>query len=241
MLLLLAAIAGETRAAGAQQGSQEPLPPAAAVAVDAGMLATVAAILSPPADADAPEPAAMVEKLCNLGPPAVPVLVGMLAGEIEAPVAVPGTDDRPVHPLALEQRTPVLQETLACLPANAVLEHLTTRLESSPETQVRLLIADLLGGVEDPEACKLLVSLIEDLDPLELRRRYVQETLESALAAHLVRTPDALDFVWQSGFDAPAERLGIFARAIGGTRTSRTASISWRTGSTRAPKRTPSS
>jgi HEAT repeat protein len=147
------------------------------------------------------------------------VLVGLLAGEIEPPVTVPGTEDGPVHPLALEQRTPVLRETLACLPANAVLEHLSTRLESNPETQVRLLIAELLGGIEDPDACQLLISLIEGLEPLELRRRYVQETLEGALAAHLLRAPDAIDLVWQSGFDAPAERLGIFARAVGATRT----------------------
>jgi HEAT repeat protein len=223
VLLLLVAFAPETRAAGAQPGSQEPLSPTA-VEIDAAALAEVSALLAPPADRDAPEPAATVEKLCGLGARAAPVLVGMLAGEIEAPLVLPGTtpgaEERPVHPLALEQRPQVLREALACLPPSAVLEHLATRLESGLDWQTRLWIADLLGRLEDPEACVLLVDLVEGFEAVELRRRYVQETLERALVAHLVRAPETLDVVWESGFDAPAERLGLYARAIGATRTS---------------------
>jgi HEAT repeat protein len=223
LLLSVAAIQASGARAQVAGGEDPPSTPPAdtAPAVDAGALGAVARVLAPPADGPAPDAAAMAAAICELGSPAVPVLVGLLAGEVELAESVPGTADGAVHPAALEQRAAVLRAALECLPSGAVLAHLGSRLQHGPQAGTRLWIAGLLGGIDDPRACEQLLELIEGLDALALRPRHAQETLAGALAAHLVRQPEALDDVWPSGPGVPPERLVVFARALGAVRSTR--------------------
>ena len=215
-LAVVFALGGSLRAAPQDEGAE-----ASAVQLDAEVLGALERILTPPATQAGVDPKLMTKAIVELGPPAIPVLVALLAGEVDAACFVPGTLEEPVHPLALAERTAILRAALAGMPRGAVLAHLGQRLDGEPTLDLRLMLAGMLGDVADDRAFALLLSICEGVEPIHLQRSYVQGTLEPALAAHLVREPALLGDLEKRAFRVDAAVLGVYARAVGLTHSSR--------------------
>jgi HEAT repeat protein len=215
-LAVVFALGGSLRAA-----PQAGAPAAPAAQFDAGVLGAVERILTPAASAPEVEPHALVAALVQLGPPAIPVVVAMLCGEVEAAYYVPGTLEEPVQPAVLELRDGILRGALAGFDQRAVLEHVRERLARESGMDVRLALATTLGRMQDKAAFELLLELADGIESIHLQRSYVQGSLEPAIAAHLVRDLRLLHVLDQRAYRADAALLGVYARSVGSTHSAR--------------------
>lgn len=215
-LAVVFALGGPLRAA-----PQSGAPAEIAVQLDADSFGAIERILTPPATQTKLDPEALVAEIVQHGPSAIPVVVAMLAGEVEASLFVPGTLGDPVHPRALEKRSEVLRAALAGLPGPTVLAHVQERLAASPGMDLRLMLAGVLGGMSERTAFRVLLELVDGIESIHLMRSYVQGSLEGALTAHLRRDPALLQELDKRAFRANAALLGVYARSVGSTRSSR--------------------
>lgn len=210
---------------GSVQDPATERPQPSAVQLDAEALAAVERVLTPPASEEEVDPQAMAKAIVALGAPAIPVVVSLLAGEVEASAVLPGTLDQPVHPRALEARSEVLRAALAGLPRGAVLAHVGQRLGAEPGLDLSLMLAGILGDIPDDRAFELLLQISEGIEPIHLMRSYVQSSLEPALANHLVREPRLLADLDRRAFRVDAAALALFARAVGRTHSARAVEV----------------
>lgn len=199
--------------------AEEPKRPA--VQVDAETFAAIERLLTPPATAGKVDPQSISAAIAKLGEPAIPVVTALLAGEVDAAWFVPGTLEEAVQPLALERRTEILRAALAGLPSAAVLAHVEERLAAEPEMDVRLMLAGVLGGIPQRQAFELLLALIDGIEPIHLRRSYVQGSVEGPISDHLRSDPGLLEQLDQRSFRADAALLGVYARAVGSVHSAR--------------------
>lgn len=194
---------------------------AAAVQLDAELLGAVERILTPPATEKQVDPQALSAAIVHLGAPAIPVVLAMLCGEAEAAWYVPGTLEEPIQPLALEQRDEILRAALAGFDPRAVLDHVRERLAREPDLDLRLMLAGVLGRMPERAAFELLLDLVHGIESIHLLRSYVQGSVEGAITAHLTRDPGCLPALDKRAFRADAALLGVFARSVGATHSSR--------------------
>lgn len=202
----------------------EPTTPSAGMPAAASVapLDAVSAILSPSASGPKPDPAAMARRLGALGASAIPVVVGMLCGEIPLPQVEEGTWDQPIHAEALARREQVLLESLRHFRSKDVVEHLRGQASSLPY-EGRLVCARLLGEVATLDAQAALLELLERFDPAELEREYARTILEGALTRCVTHDPAALRELSKRLSRIDTSLLPVLARAIGRTRGPRSA------------------
>lgn len=189
--------------------------------LDAELFGAIERILTPSATAQKVEPQALSTAIAQLGPSAIPVVVAMLAGEVEAAWFVPGTLEEPVQPRILEQRAEILRAALAQMPGSAVLAHIQQRLEASPELDVRLMLAGLLGKLQGRKAFEMLLGLVDGIESIHLMRSYVQGSVEVPIGEHLQRDPGVIAQIDKRAFRADAALLGVYARSIGSVHSAR--------------------
>jgi HEAT repeat protein len=159
----------------------------------------------------------MAKRLGRLGAGAIPVVVGMLCGEIPPPIVEEGTWDQPIHPLALQNREQVLFASLRQFRSADVVEHLRGHASQS-SYDVRLVCARLLGEVATVEAQAALLETLEQYSAAELEREYARSTLEAALAACVQRDPAALNALAKRLQKINPALLPLIARSLGRNR-----------------------
>jgi HEAT repeat protein len=158
--------------------------------VDPEVLAAVLAALETVKQGKVDERIDVCEQILGRGPAVVPVVCGLLCGDLELPVELDAALE-PLGPPELAQlERDVLLECLRRSDAELVIEHLVLRCEGAP-LSVRLAAADLLGHVDHERSSDALLELIEGIDPLQLESEFVQRALNGALARQLLVTPDA--------------------------------------------------
>jgi len=212
-LAVLLALGGPLRAA--------PQTGAPAVQLDPATFAAIERILTPPATEPKVDPQALSAAIAQLGPSAIPVVVAMLGGEVEAAPFVPGTLEEPVQALVLESRTAILRAALAGFPVRDVLAHVDRRLAADPGMDLRLMLAGVLGEIPGTEAFERLLALVDGIEPVHLMRSYVQGSLEGPITAHLARDTRCLTELDRRAYRAGPELLGVYARCVGSTHSSR--------------------
>ncbi|MCC6407057.1 MAG: hypothetical protein IT453_07820 [Planctomycetes bacterium] len=182
-LALVAAIGAALFLAIPSGSKREPLP--GSHLDDPELALAVLAALSPPADGPDPKPKEIVEQLTDLGAAALPLEIAILCGEFTMPEFVPGTIDRPIHPLALEKRFEFLQTVLRALPPKDVVAALRRYAEPTTPLDVRLVLVRLLGEVDASDALGAVLDLATAIEPVHLQRPYVLSQLESALGRRI--------------------------------------------------------
>ena len=184
---------------------------------DDDALHAVNTILAPGVDAPKPQVSTMAKRLGALGPNAIPVVVGMLCGEIESPQFEEGSLDQPIHPEALARREQALFASVCHFSSKDVVAQLQSRIEESPY-EVRLVLARLLGEVATLEAQAALLELLGKLEPEQLQREYARVTLEEALARCVARDPAAVQQLSKLVRKLNPTLLPLLARGVGKTR-----------------------
>ena len=190
-------------------------------ALDPQVVTAVQAVLTPPASGGRPEAARMEASLKALGPQALPVVVALLAGEVEVPHTAAGTLEEPVHPIAVALRDSVLRASLDRFEPSAVVAHLAQRASGDASVDLKLFAAGTLGGIEDRRACAAVLTIAGSIEPIHLLRSYVQQTLEQALAAQVVWRPAAAMEIEQAARGAEPELLCVLVRAVARQRSAR--------------------
>ena len=186
--------------------------------LDQQLVARVQAVLTPPATAAAPSLKLMTNELVAFGDGAVPVLVAMLAGEIEVPETARDTLD-PVHPAALAARSEVLRAALARLDQRTLVQHLELRAGGQAPLDFKLFALGLLAGVDQEEAPRVAVDLVVSIEPIHLMRSYVLDAVETSLAAQIERRPDALVLLEHAAEEAGPELCCALARSAARVRS----------------------
>ena len=177
---------------------------ALSVELDQQLVARVQAVLTPPATAAAPNLKAMTNELVVFGDGAVPVLVALLAGEIEVPETARDSLD-PVHPAALAARSEVLRAALARLDQRTLVQHLELRAGGQAPLDFKLFALGLLAGVDQEDAPRVALDLAASIEPIHLMRSYVLDAVETSLAAQIERRPDALVLLEHAAEEAGPE------------------------------------
>lgn len=155
--------------------------------VDALALDTVQRLLSPPADGPEPDLDATFEALEEHGSQMLDVVCGMLCGEVPLePVDAAGAPVQ-VHPRMLAARQELMRRYVASCDAATVVACLRARGADDAPLDVRVAAVRLLGEVADPGALDALMELAAGVEPAYLERSYVQASLQTALAACIVR------------------------------------------------------
>lgn len=201
---------------------QDPPPPATTSAeLDAALAAAVVAVLTPPASGEAPDPAAMAQAIVKLGTPAIPAVVAALSGELDVPIELPDGSGEPVHPAALAARDEVLGTALRAFEPRAVVEHLAARSQGDAPMDFKLFAAGLLGELDDAGALPALLAITSSIEPIHLRRTYVQQSLEGGIASQLERRTDSLAQLERAAKDAGPELTCVLARSVARVRSAR--------------------
>lgn len=186
LALLIVVLAGASAPAWAVDGtpqSEQPAP-SAHPSADTSLAGEVWRALLPPAKSDEPTVAAISARIVHLGADAIPVLTGILFGEITEPEELVD-----VHPRAIELRQQILIASLRRLPAVAVVEHFRTKCGPSAELDVKLLSVRVLGEVGGASALEAVLTIASGIEPIHWMRTYVQMPIEQALTAILSREP----------------------------------------------------
>jgi HEAT repeat protein len=203
----------------------EPVEPDAPIshrsALNPRARAAVEAVLLPRAVGPEPTLESMVRDLVALKAPAIPVLIAIACGEEELSEFAIGTKDAPVHPRAIELRQQAIAGALRELPAPQVAASLREWGVGAP-LDMALVAAQFLGDCADPTALDTLVEIARAIEPIQLRRTYVNATLQTALAKHFARTPLALE---QLELRGPDDAWPVFVHAASASRT--TTSARW--------------
>lgn len=186
--------------------------------LDQALLVRVQAVLTPPAGAAAPSPAKMTAELVSLGDGALPVVVALLAGEIDVPETARDSFD-PVHPAAVAARGDVLRATLARLDQRQLAEHLASRCGGDAPLDWKLFALGLLAQADSDEAPRAALEIATSIEPIHLMRSYVLESVELALAAQIERRPAALGLLVHAAESAGPELCCALARSAGRVRS----------------------
>jgi hypothetical protein len=182
------------------------------VELDPALVARVQSVLTPPATAAAPSQAAMTSALVALGDGALPVVVALLAGEVEVPETARESLD-PVHPAAVAARSDVLRAALARLDQSALVEHLALRAGGDAALDWKLFALGLLARVDEPQAPRAALDIAASIEPIHLLRSYVLESVELALSAQIERRPETLDLIEVASREAGPELCCALARS----------------------------
>jgi hypothetical protein len=192
------------------------------VELDAALVARVQSVLTPPASAAAPSPAAMASELVALGDGALPVVVAVLAGEVEIPETVRDSLD-PVHPAAVAARSDVLRAALVRLDQGELVQHLALRASGDAPLDWKLFALGLLGRVDQQQAPRVTLDIVASIQPIHLLRSYVLESVELALAAQIERRPDTLGLMEVAAREAGPELCCAMARSAARVRSAHSA------------------
>lgn len=201
--------------ADAPVASGVPAKPAAAEPVEP--LRAVCAVLAPAAKGPKPNAVAMAKRLGGIGAGAIPVVVGMLCGDVPAPAVAEGTADQPIHPEALARREQVLFASLQRFRSKDVVAHLRSRAPTATY-ETRLVLVRLLGEVGTPDAMNALVDLLSGFEPMQLQRDYLKTTVEGAIARCIAQDPASLQQLSRASLKVDRALIPLLARGVGRTR-----------------------
>ncbi len=203
---------------------QAALGPEELSADSAESLRSVTKILAPGIGARTPNATEMAERLGDLGPSAIPVVVAMLCGHVPAPEFAAGTLDQPIHPLAIAGAQPAMFASIAHFRPKDVVAHL--RLCAPDATyDDRLLFARLLGEVGTLDAQSALIELLALIEPIDLTRDRLANMFEDALTRCIKNEAGALKQLSKSLAKLPGASLPFVARAVGRTRGPHSAAL----------------
>lgn len=192
---------------------------------DPALALAVLEVLSPPLDGPTPDPGTLKARLLALGDAALPLEIAILCGEFDMPEFVPGSADRPVHPIAIASRDDVLLGVLQSAPAASVLQCLRRYPDANTPVDVRLVLARLLGELDADGALEALLDLANGIEAIQFKRAYVVNRLEAALGRRIERTTH-VGARLQSAFSKTDPALWpALARAAGRSRSPEVASF----------------
>ena len=166
----------------------------------------------------------MAERLVNLGPTAIPVVVAMLAGQVPAPEFAAGTLDQPIHPAAIACRERALFASISRFRPKDVVAYLQLCAPDATYDD-RLLYARLLGEVGTLDAQAALIELLALFEPIDLTRDRLANMFEDALVRCIANDSGALKQLSKSLSKLPAPSLPFVARAVGRTRGPQSAAL----------------
>jgi HEAT repeat protein len=177
----------------------------------------VNAVLAPRVGDPSPDERAMASRLGQLGPEAIPVIIGMLSGSVPAAEFAHGTTDQPIHPAALACREQVLFASLKKFNSKDVV---TFASRNAPFASLgeQLVFARVLGEQASLEAQDALLAMLAGVEPIQLQRDYVRGTFEQALGECLSSGPAALRNLSNAVAGLDPALLPTLARAVGRTR-----------------------
>lgn len=175
-------------------------------------------ILSPPATGLEPRVDEMAHRIVELGDAAVPVVIGILLGEVAEPFD--DEDYESIHPSALRLQDQVLRDSLSRFPAEQLMEELQQKCTGDVELRARLALIGLLKVNPDPRSVEVLLELSKPIEPIHLQRSYIRGTLERTLAAILIDQPGAWRELRHAMPDVPPAFRPMVVRAIGSTGSS---------------------
>jgi len=212
----------QTRAARAEvdrAGDARRKPPP----VDAFVLAAELELLNPKLEQREPDCVQIVAGLQALGPQAIPVLCGMLCGEIACARRDAQGVEVPMHPLLALEHPRLLREALAAFDAGLVVQHLAERAGPGAPIDVRLTAAGLLAHSAHEQAFDALVGMVRAMEPLELESGSARAALEDALARQWARQPRSRARCESLAQDLDRDRLAVLARAAASAGTAEAA------------------
>jgi HEAT repeats len=198
--------------------AQGPAPLELSSELDQQLVARIQAVLTPPATGPAPSLKAMTAELVALGDDAVPVVVALLAGEIEVPETAYDSLD-PVHPVAVAARSEILRAALARLDQRTLVQHLELRAGGQAPLDWKLFALGLLAHVDQEDAPRVAVELAVSIEPIHLMRSYVLDAVETALAAQIERRPASLALLEHAAEEGGPELCCAFARSAARVRS----------------------
>jgi len=187
--------------------------------VDSLVFESILTLMTPPASGDAPDPDELRQRVVACGSGAIPIICGVLCGEIALPQVTADEVPQPVHPKALALRYGILRDSLHGLDAAAVVDHLALRGGADATLEMRLVCARLLGPIEHDRALDVLLELSEGIESIHLKRAYVRSAFEGALAQQLARVQDDQDQLHRLDRKCGFEQRALLVRAAGSTST----------------------
>ena len=190
--------------------------------VDPAVLATVEAILAPPESGPEPEFDQLVARIVELGPSAIVPLLALSCGDASAPEFTPGTADLPVHPRAIEIRARVLEASLARFKDDQLVPVALGYARGDAALDIKLVIVRVLGTRSASSALPAIFATLDGVDAVHFQRAFVQQSIESALAALLEQDPMRIEGLEER---CRPELLPSLARAAGSVRSTKT--IDW--------------
>ncbi len=201
--------------------SGDPAAGPAARAYDSLVVEAVRAVLDPATCEQRPEVKRLAAALAGLGPPAIPVVVGLLCGEIED-LGVPrgGPEGRFQREL-LEVRTEALRSSLKRFPIGQVVAYLSSRIEPTSGIDERLFVAEMLSDLDDECVFDALLKTLSGVEPIQFERTYVCGTLERALTAQLSSRPSNFGPLESFARGCDPAALPVLARGVADTRCTR--------------------
>jgi HEAT repeat protein len=214
-----------SRTGGSEVIPSEPSP-GSAQPVDSGR--ALESARTPTAGGSKRDLEAMTRRIVQLGPSAIPVVVGILCGEIDDPEFVAGEPDGSAHAVAIEHQQQILMESLRRFRASDVLPVLREKGSGQANLDTRLVVANLLGKMGSAQAFDVLIEVVSGIEPIHLMRSYVQGTLEDAVTACLKSDPKTYGKLANLQRTAPASLWPLLIRSLGRTRNRQSAeSLVW--------------
>ncbi len=220
-LACVAGLAAAPAQAWPEDPVEEPAPEQAARVFDPLVLETVRSVLDPQECEKRPEAQRLAAALAGLGPPAIPVVVGLLSGEIEDLGVPQGGPDGRFQRELLEMRSEVLRASLTRFNPGQVVAHLSSRVDDRTGIDERLFVAEMLSGLDDESVFDPLLGILRGIDPIQFERTYVCGTLERALTAQLALRPGNFARLESFARGGDSAVLPVLARAVADTRCAR--------------------
>lgn len=208
------------------QRVDEPATPGSATAeltprvpVEPAALEAVLAALVPPASGTEATIDSIAARIVRVGPTAIPVVIGILCGEIAVP---------DLGSAATRLREPALRSSLLAYRGSKLLAPLLERAGGDASLAVRLTVIELLGQVDDAGALAALFTVIETIEPIHLLRSHVQGRVEDALARQLEQRPASAARLEQKVLHGKPELVPSILRVLAKTPSLRSATIAVR-------------
>jgi len=138
------------------------------------------------------------KRLLERGPKLVPILFGMLTGEVldhDREAETRGSWSEVEQQLGVSDRLraeELVYETLAALPPRSVVDYLESVITTEAPTEYRVLAARVLALAGGPRALEVLIAIIADMDPLQLQRPYLRGPFVTSLETLMSRHPRVL-------------------------------------------------
>lgn len=182
-------------------------------------------ILQPAALGSAPEIEKLGVMIHGLGQEALPVVVGILCGELVDPrTIVRDEDDEQAEPIllpqTLEHQRQILRSALQRWPSDERLQVLVSQGRSG-ELDRKLAVMELIGEVEGAEAVPALFEVLSGVESLHFESPHFHASMVAALSKTLRSDPLGYAALEKQMPEALPEVLRLVASALGETGSQR--------------------